>query len=63
VFQYLSDDENCIFEREPLERLAKDSELMVFSHDDYWHCMDTLRDMDVLEKEWQSGKPPWKIWE
>lgn len=63
VFDYLSVDENCIFEREPLERLANNGELMVFSHDDYWHCMDTLRDMDVLEKEWQSGNPPWKIWE
>jgi glucose-1-phosphate cytidylyltransferase len=63
VFQYLSDDENCIFEREPLEKLAKNDELMVFPHEDYWHCMDTLRDMDILEKEWQSGNPPWKIWE
>jgi glucose-1-phosphate cytidylyltransferase len=63
VFDYLSVDENCLFEKEPLERLATDGELRVFSHDDYWHCMDTLRDMDVLEKEWQKGSPPWKIWE
>jgi glucose-1-phosphate cytidylyltransferase len=63
VFQYLRDDENCIFEGEPLERLAGDGELMVFPHDDYWRCMDTLRDMDVLEKEWQKGNPPWKVWE
>ena len=63
IFTYLCDDENCIFEKEPLERLATDGELRVFSHDDYWHCMDTLRDMDVLEKEWQKGNPPWRIWE
>ena len=42
VFDYLSDDEDCIFEREPLERLARDDELRVFFHNDYWHCMDTL---------------------
>jgi glucose-1-phosphate cytidylyltransferase len=63
VFDYLSDDENCTFEGEPLERLAMDNELMAFSHNGYWHCMDTLRDLDILEKEWQEGNPPWKIWE
>lgn len=63
VFNYLSDDENCIFEGEPLERLARDGELMVFPHDDYWHCMDTFRDMDLLEQEWHKKNPPWKVWE
>jgi glucose-1-phosphate cytidylyltransferase len=63
VFSCLSDDENSILEREPLERLADDGELMVFSHNDYWHCMDTLRDLDVLEEEWHKGNPPWKVWE
>jgi len=63
VFRYLSEDENCIFEREPLERLASDGELMVFSLNDYWHCVDTLRDLEVLEQEWQGGSPPWKVWE
>ncbi len=63
VFRYLSDDENCIFEREPLERLASDGELMVFSLNEYWHCVDTLRDLEVLEQEWQGGSPPWKVWE
>jgi glucose-1-phosphate cytidylyltransferase len=63
VFDYLSDDESCIFEREPLEKLARDGQLMVFPHDEYWHCMDTFRDMDLLEQEWQKGRPPWKVWD
>jgi glucose-1-phosphate cytidylyltransferase len=62
VFTYLSDNENCIFEREPLERLSNDGELMIFAHNDYWHCMDTLRDLDVLEEEWKKKNPPWKVW-
>jgi len=63
VFDYLDDDENCIFEKEPLEKLASDNELRVFFHSDYWHCMDTLRDLEVLEKEWQQKNPSWKVWE
>lgn len=63
IFDYLSNDENCTFEREPLERLAADGELKVFFHSDYWQCMDTLRDLDMLEKEWQKENPAWKVWE
>ena len=63
VFDYLNDDENCIFEREPLEKIASDNELRVFFHSDYWHCMDTLRDLDILEKEWQKKNPSWKVWD
>ncbi|KPJ58407.1 MAG: glucose-1-phosphate cytidylyltransferase [Deltaproteobacteria bacterium DG_8] len=62
VFNYLKDDENCSFEREPLEKLALDGELMIFFHNDYWHCMDTLRDLDILEEEWKKKNPSWKIW-
>ena len=63
VFDYLSGDEDCILERAPLERLAKDGDLKVLFHDAYWQCMDTLRDLDILEQEWQGGSPPWKVWE
>lgn len=63
VFDYLSDDESCVFEREPLEKLAEDDELRVFFHNEYWHCMDTLRDLDILEKEWHTENPSWKVWE
>jgi glucose-1-phosphate cytidylyltransferase len=62
VFNYLNEDEGCIFEREPLEKLANDDQLRVFFHNDYWHCMDTLRDLDILEKEWQTKNPSWKVW-
>jgi len=63
VFDYLSSDQDCILERAPLERLANDGQLKVFFHDAYWQCMDTLRDLDILEQEWQGGSPPWKVWE
>ena len=63
VFSYLRKDNECTFEREPLEKLAKDSQLMVYHHTGFWQCMDTLRDMDLLNKYWESGNAPWKIWE
>ena len=61
-FSYLSDDENCDFERGPLEKLADEEELMVFFHTGFWECMDTLRDMKYLNKLWNSGKATWKLW-
>jgi glucose-1-phosphate cytidylyltransferase len=62
VFTYLTEEEHCVLEREPLENLAMDGELMIFPHDDYWQCMDTIRDLDILENEWHKGSPPWKVW-
>ncbi|MGH7264347.1 MAG: glucose-1-phosphate cytidylyltransferase [Candidatus Rokuibacteriota bacterium] len=50
------------WEREPLERLAKDGQLMAYRHEAFWHCMDTLRDKRRLEELWASGAAPWKIW-
>jgi glucose-1-phosphate cytidylyltransferase len=63
VFDYLREDDDCTFEREPLERLAEDGQLMVYHHTGFWQCMDTLRDMDLLNKYWESGDTPWKVWE
>lgn len=63
VFDYLREDDDCTFEREPLERLAADGQLMVYHHTGFWQCMDTLRDMDLLNKYWESGDTPWKVWE
>jgi glucose-1-phosphate cytidylyltransferase len=51
-----------MFEREPLEGLAADGELMAFDHRGFWSAMDTLRDRNHLEELWASGKAPWKIW-
>lgn len=59
VFNYLRGDET-ILEKDPLENLAKDGQLMAYKHYGFWQCMDTVRDRDVLEKIWQSGKAPWK---
>lgn len=63
VLDYLSTDPSCVFEREPLEKLARDGQLMVYRHEGFWQCMDTFRDMQHLEDLWQSGKPPWRCWE
>lgn len=61
-FSYLKDDEQCILEREPLERLAKDGELKVFHHRGFWQCMDTYRDYKFLNDIWERGNPPWRKW-
>lgn len=50
------------WERDPMERLAKEGELMAYRHEDFWQCMDTLRDVQHLEKTWQEGMAPWKLW-
>jgi glucose-1-phosphate cytidylyltransferase len=60
VFDYIEGDETQ-WEREPLERLAKDGELMAYRHAGFWQCMDTLRDKKLLEKLWESGAPPWRV--
>ncbi len=62
VFDYIDGDETQ-WEKEPLENLAKDGQLMAYRHESFWQCMDTLRDKYILENLWQSGNPPWKIWE
>jgi glucose-1-phosphate cytidylyltransferase len=62
AFSYLSEDDDCVLEREPLERLAADGELMTYHHKDFWHCMDTYRDLQVLNQLWESPNPPWKLW-
>ncbi len=62
VFDYI-DGDSTVFEKEPLENLAKDGQLMVFRHDGFWKCMDTQRDKMQLEQLWTEGKAPWKIWE
>jgi glucose-1-phosphate cytidylyltransferase len=61
VLDYITDD-TTIWEREPLEKLSKDGELYAFKHKDFWKPMDTLRDKNELEKLWQEGTSPWKIW-
>lgn len=62
IFDYLEDD-NTIFEQEPMKRLAKQGELKGFYHSGFWQCMDTKREKDMLEEMWASGNAPWKVWE
>ena len=49
--------------RAPMEQLARDGQLMAYQHDGFWQCMDTLRDKLLLETLWESGQPPWKLWD
>jgi glucose-1-phosphate cytidylyltransferase len=62
VLDYIANDE-IMFEQEPLMRLSKDGQLMAYQHADFWHCMDTLRDLRLLDGLWTKGEAPWKIWE
>lgn len=61
VIDYI-DGDATILEREPLENLARDEQLVAFKHNGFWQPMDTLRDKISLEKYWQSGRAPWKVW-
>ncbi len=61
IFDYLHDDA-AVLERQGLERIAADGELMGYKHYGFWQCMDTLRDKTYLEELWKSGQAPWKIW-
>ena len=56
---YIEND-NTILEKSPLEKVAKEGELMAYKHNGYWQCMDTKRDRDNLEDLWNSGMAPWK---
>ncbi len=62
VLEYI-DGDLVMFEHAPLERLARDGELMAFKHSGFWACMDTLRDKMRLEELWSSGSRPWATWE
>jgi glucose-1-phosphate cytidylyltransferase len=62
VFEYIDGDDTQ-WEREPLERLAKDGELAAYRHHSFWQCMDTLREKKILQDLWESGDPPWRTWE
>ncbi|GJL56749.1 MAG: glucose-1-phosphate cytidylyltransferase [Nitrospirales bacterium] len=62
VLDYIKGDE-CIWEREPVQKLALDGQLMGFRHEGFWSCMDTLKEKNILEEHWNSGKVPWKVWD
>lgn len=62
IFDYLEDRDECDFEKGPLEDIALAGELMVYKHQGFWSCMDTIRDMEYLNNLWMTGKAPWKVW-
>lgn len=62
IFDYLSDDDNCDLEIGPLEKIATEGQLMIYKHTGFWACMDTIRDMEYLNKLWNENKAEWKVW-
>jgi len=62
VFEYITGDETSL-EEDTLEKLAADGQLAAYRHERFWQCMDTLRDLRLLENLWQKGHPPWKMWD
>lgn len=62
IFEYLKNDENLVFEQEPLETLANRNELMAFKHKGFWLPMDTMRDKRRLNELWATDCAPWKVW-
>jgi glucose-1-phosphate cytidylyltransferase len=61
VLDYV-DGDATLWEREPMEQLAADGQLMAFRHEGFWQPMDTLRERRLLDDMWQSGNAPWKTW-
>lgn len=61
IFDYIAGDETS-FEWEPMQKLASDGQLMAYQHDGFFQPMDTIRERNILEELWASGKAPWKMW-
>jgi len=61
VLDYIEGDDT-VFEKAPLANLSRDGQLMAYRHDGFWQCMDTKRELQLLEDLWSTGKAPWKIW-
>jgi len=63
IFDYITQGDESVFEKAPLQNLAKDGELYTYKHDDFWMPMDTLRDKHELNKMWDENQAPWKVWD
>ena len=63
IFRYLDNGDQTVLEADTLEHLAADGQLAAYRHEQFWQCMDTLRDKRHLESLWEQGKAPWKTWE
>ena len=62
IFNYIEGD-SISFEKEPMAALVERKQLAAYTHKGFWQCMDTVREKERLEKLWESGQAPWKIWE
>ncbi len=62
VFDYIDGDDS-VFEQDTMNRLVDEHNLQAYVHHGFWQCMDTLREKQKLERLWNSGKAPWKVWE
>jgi glucose-1-phosphate cytidylyltransferase len=62
IVDYITGDET-VFEHEPLEELARQGQLSAYQHEGFWQCLDTVRDMRMLEYLWQNDQAPWKVWQ
>ena len=60
IFDYLSENDNCVFEQGPMDKIAEDGQMAAYQHHDFWHPMDTLKDKIDLNNMWDSGNAPWK---
>jgi glucose-1-phosphate cytidylyltransferase len=61
IFDYLSGDATSL-EVDTMERLAKEGQLAAYRHEGFWQCVDTLRDLRLLQSLWSGGAPPWRVW-
>jgi glucose-1-phosphate cytidylyltransferase len=62
IFDYLEENESCVLEGKPFERLASEGKMSMYRHEGFWHSMDTYKDFLDLNRMWDEGKRPWKIW-
>lgn len=62
IEKYLGEEDSCILEHEPFQKLAAEGQLRAYLHSGFWQCMDTFREAELLNKLWKSGQAPWKIW-
>lgn len=62
IFDYVPDDKECVFEEMPMRRLVDDKKAAVYIHNGYWQCMDNIKQAERLNREYESGKAPWEVW-
>ena len=62
IVEYLSDDEELIFEQEPMRAIVANNQLALYRHDGFWQCMDTYRDYKLLNDLWDRNEAPWRNW-